>query len=413
MTANLPSAPPRLGDPQIARQARPAAWYDVVTNGRMDKLMPAFASLSDAERWDVVAYALTLSTTAEEQARGEALYASEGCASCHGDAQGGAGSGPSFLIPGLVEQRSLADLALSISDGSPPAMPAYAEQLTEEDVWALAAFVRSIAWGGLQAEARGRGAGRGAAEAPVDETAAVGTIQGVVTNGTPGGELPVGLEVTLSGFDGEQETYQQSAPVAEDGHYTFSDVPAVAGRIYGVTASYSDVLYFSEGAHLTGDPAPLDLPVTVFETTTDVAALTIERLHVLFDFSAADQVQVIELWVVSNAGDRTVVAAPARGSLEVSLPEGAADLGFEDGSVGDRYILTADGFGDTQPVVPGSGTSQFIFSYRLPYDGKLTFRQPSSYPIRGRGRPAAAEWRDGAGRRAAGSGRRADAEFEG
>jgi len=363
------------------REARPAAWYDVVTNGRMDKLMPAFASLSDAERWDVIAFALTLSTTAEEQARGEELYASEECASCHGDAQGGAGGGPSFLVPGLVEQRSLTELSLSIRDGSPPAMPAYAEQLTEEDVWALAAFVRSIAWGGLQSEAQAEAQAEVQADVPVDEPAAVGTIQGVVTNGTPGGDLPEGLEVRLSGFDGEQETYQQSARVAADGRYTFSDVPAVAGRIYGVTAAFGDVLYFSEGAHLSGDPAPLDLPITVYDTTTDTAALSIQRLHVLFDFSAADQVQVIELWVISNQGDRTVVSAPARSILEVPLPEGAADLGFEDGSVGDRYILTADGFGDTQPVVPGSGTSQFIFNYRLPYDGLLTFRQPSNHPI--------------------------------
>ena len=370
MTANLTSAPPRFGDAQVARDARPAAWYDVVTNGRMDRLMPPFASLSDAERWDVVAYALTLGTTGEAQARGEELYAAQGCAACHGDAQGGAGSGPGFLVPGLVQQRTLTELAQSIRAGSPPAMAAYGEQLAEDDVWALAAFVRSMAWGSLQTEA------------PVDEApAAVGTIRGVVTNGTPGGELTAGLEVTLSGFDGEQEAYRQSSGVAVDGGYAFSDVPVVAGRIYGLTVAYGGVLYFSEGAHLSGDPAPLDMPVTVFETTTDGASLTIERLHVLFDFSAADQVQVIELWVVSNAGDRTVVAEPSRGILEVTLPEGAADLGFEDGSIGDRYLLTSDGFGDTQPVVPGSGTSQFIFSYRLPYDGTLTFRQESMQPI--------------------------------
>ena len=373
MTANLPSAPPKLGDPQIARDARPAAWYDVVTNGRMDRLMPAFASLSDAERWDAVAHALTLGTTAAAQARGEELYGAEDCAACHGDPKGGAGSGPSFLVPGLVDQRSLTELSVSIRAGSPPAMPAYGEQLTEDDVWALAAFVRSMAWDIQQPEAQ--------SEAPAEQVSAVSTIQGTVTNGSPGGDLPGDLEITLSGFDGELEGYQQSSRVAADGRYAFTDVPVVAGRIYGVTVAYQDVLYFSDGAHLTGDLAPLDMPVTVFDTTTDAAALTIERLHVLFDFSAADQVQVVELWVVSNGGQHTVVAEPSRGILEVSLPEGAADLGFEDGSIGDRYLLTADGFGDTQPVVPGSGTSQFIFSYRLPYTGSLTFRQPTRHPI--------------------------------
>ena len=207
-----------------------------------------------------------------------------------------------------------------------------------------------------------------------------GTIQGVVTNGTPGGSIPGGIEVLLSGFDDEQETYQQTTTAA-DGAYIFTDVPAVLGRIYGVTVAYKDVPYYSDGTSLAEDEAPPDLPVTIYDTTTDTAVLSIERLHVLFDFASAGEVQVIELWVVSNSGDRTVVAAPERGVMEVSLPEGAADLAFEDGSSADRYIQTAGGFGDTQPVVPGQGTSQFIFSYRLAYDGSLTFSRPSDLPI--------------------------------
>jgi hypothetical protein len=31
--------------------------------------------------------------------------------------------------------------------------------------------------------------------------------------------------------------------------------------------------------------------------------------------------------------------------------------------------------------VPGTGTSQFIFSYWLPYDGSLSFLRPSGFPI--------------------------------
>jgi mono/diheme cytochrome c family protein len=370
MTANLTSAPPRLGDPQVAREARPAAWYDVVTNGRMDKLMPAFASLSDADRWNVVAYALTLSGGADDLSNGEALYAANGCSACHGDAQAGAGAGPSFLIPGLVEQRSLAELAQSIRTGSPPAMPAFAGQLTDDDVWALAGYVRSL------------GSNSVSAQAPATQAvAANGVIRGKVTNGTPGGSLPEGVEVTLTGFDGEAEAYSETVGLSSDGIFEFTEVPAVAGRIYGATVSYGDVLYFSEGAHLTGDAKPLDLPITVFETKTDPSGMRVERLHILFDFSLPDVVQVLELWVLSNESDRSVVAAPQRGSVEVTLPEGATELAFEDGSVGDRYILTETGFGDTQPIVPGNATSQFIFSYRLPYDGRLSFRQPTNYAV--------------------------------
>lgn len=370
MVSNLPSPPPQLGDPAVARDARPADWYDVVTTGRMDKLMPAFASLSDADRWNVVAYALTLSGGADDLAKGEALYADNGCAACHGDEQAGAGAGPSFLIPGLVEQRSLSELAQSIRAGSPPAMPAFAGQLTDNDVWALAGYVRWLGWNSVSAQA------------PATQAVAVnGVIRGQVTNGTPGGSLPDGMQVTLAGFDGDAEAYSETVGLSSDGRFEFTDVPAVAGRIYGATVSYGDVLYFSQGAHLTGDAKPLDLSITVFETMTDPSGLRVERLHILFDFSIPDMVQVLELWVLSNESDRSVVAAPQRGSVEVTLPEGATELAFEDGSVGDRYILTGSGFGDTQPIVPGNATSQFIFSYRLPYDGRLSFRQPTNYAV--------------------------------
>ena len=368
MTSNLPSPPPPLGDPALARQARPADWYSVVTNGRMDKLMPAFASLSDADRWNVVAYALALSSTVDELATGQMLYAANECAACHGEAQ--AGAGRSFLSPGLVEQRSLTELARAIRAGSPPAMPDFGGQLTDDETWALAGYIRSLGWSSRSTEA-----------AATQGVAVNGVIRGQVVNGTPGGSLPDGVEVTLTGFDGDAEAYSETAALAEGGTYAFADVPAVPGRIYGATVSFGGVLYFSDGAHLAGEAEPLELPVTVYDTTTDGSGLQVERLHVLFDFAVPDQVQVLELWVLSNVSDRTVVAAPQRGVVEVSLPEGATELAFEDGSVGDRYILTDAGFGDTQPIVPGSATSQFIFSYRMPYDGRMTFHRPTNYAV--------------------------------
>jgi hypothetical protein len=209
-----------------------------------------------------------------------------------------------------------------------------------------------------------------------------GTIRGAVTNGTPGGAVPAGAEVLLSGFDEKQETYRQSAAVADDGTFVFTGVPAVEGRIYGVTVTYGNVLYYSDGTTLTEDSQAADLPVTVYETTSASEALSIERLHVLFDFTVANQVQVIELWILSNSGDRTIVAEPSGAVVEVSIPEGAVDLAFENGAVGDRYIQTLDGFGDREPVIPGTGTSQFIFSYWLPYDGSLTLERPSDYPVK-------------------------------
>jgi len=59
-----------FGLAEVARPASPAQYYTAVTRGNIERFMPPFASLSDQERWDVVAYALTMHTTPEQIERG-------------------------------------------------------------------------------------------------------------------------------------------------------------------------------------------------------------------------------------------------------------------------------------------------------------------------------------------------------
>src|SRR5512147_2700879 len=75
---------PAFGLPEIARPAAPAQWYTTVTRGNMERLMPPFNSLNDQERWDVVAFALSLHTTEEQVAKGRELFESK-CANCSTD----------------------------------------------------------------------------------------------------------------------------------------------------------------------------------------------------------------------------------------------------------------------------------------------------------------------------------------
>ena len=51
---------PAFGLAEIARPATPADWFTTVTRGRMERFMPPFTSLNDEQRWDVVAYAMSL-----------------------------------------------------------------------------------------------------------------------------------------------------------------------------------------------------------------------------------------------------------------------------------------------------------------------------------------------------------------
>ena len=75
---------PALGTAAVARKATPADWYRLVTLGNMDNFMPPFDSLSDQERWDVVAYAQSLSSTPDQISQGKQLF-NENCANCPTD----------------------------------------------------------------------------------------------------------------------------------------------------------------------------------------------------------------------------------------------------------------------------------------------------------------------------------------
>ena len=66
---------PGLGLAEVARASSPAAWFKMVTQGNLDRFMPPFVgALTDQQRWDVVAYALTLHTSADQVSQGKQLF---------------------------------------------------------------------------------------------------------------------------------------------------------------------------------------------------------------------------------------------------------------------------------------------------------------------------------------------------
>jgi hypothetical protein len=152
-------------------------------------------------------------------------------------------------------------------------------------------------------------------------------------------------------------------------------------RVFLVSADYASGIYGSD--IVTVDPADpdLDLQVTVYDSTTDPSALTTDRMHIFFDFTDPDKVQVIEVFIISN-GTRQAVVAPTEDGTVVTfpLPEGYTNLQFQDGTLGDRFIEVPQGFADTLTVEPGVGDYQVIFAFEMPYDRKLDFSQPMFLP---------------------------------
>lgn len=401
--AQLPNPVTAIGSFEVARQATPSRWYTQVTQGNLEKFMPPFASLSDRERWDVVAYAFSLSMPATLVEQGEQLYR-ENCARCHGESGKGDGPDASALSKpvtdltdqSLMAQKSAADFFQAISQGISPDMPAFAEKLSEDERWALAAYLRTLTFTSVPAPVAEMGT-----PAPIQSTEVTTTSVPTATLATPGAEasanvgkvtgkvfapasvkLPPDLSLTLRGFDNMSMVTTQTTTLQEDGSFVFEAVPMPPGRVFLVTTEFQNTTYTSDIAIAQSGSDTLDLPIHIFETTTDASVLKADRLHLFFEFLDNKTVQVVELYIISNPTDKTLVATEPGGPVvHFTLPKGASNLQFQDGELGGRYVQTPEGFADTISVQPGSGSYEVLYAYQMPYDGKLELAHPVTMPV--------------------------------
>lgn len=378
---DLPNPVPVLGRSELKRDARPLDWFEMVSKGNLERFMPPFeGSLSDRQRWDVVAYVFTLGVSETMLKQGQELYQAQ-CQSCHGEK--GRGDGPqaaalerrvpNWRDPTRLVQWSNQQLWEVISNGAEPDMPAFQDNLDEAQRWALAAYVRQLSFENSAVEGPAQSPG-GRPESG-ENAAGNGRVSfsGSVTNGS-GGSLPAGLKVTLRGFDGMQPVYTQEAAVQPDGSYTIPEVELVEGRVYFATVESGGVLFNSEVLRASdlrpGDEA--SLPLTIYDTSSDPSPLTAERVHIFFEFDKPNWLQVVELYILSNPTRQVIVpAAPGQPIFEIDLPTGYTNLQFEDGTLGERFVQTAGGFGDTRAILPDPAQHQILFAYELPYQRKL------------------------------------------
>jgi mono/diheme cytochrome c family protein len=398
--AQLPNPVMALGAPDVYQNAAPAQWFRIVTEGNLERFMPPFPSLSDRERWDVVAYALSMAVPAQRLVQGADIYEAY-CANCHG--LGGHGDGPDapgpmpdFSDQEYMASHSAADFFQAITNGAGTDMPAFGEKLSDDERYTLADYLRSLSFASTvasaattepqQAEATMPSAGATltgtetiTSTAAISPTVPLGVVSGTVTSAS-GSPIPSGLDVNLHAFDQMTIVFTDTTKLKEDGTYAFENIEMPNGRGFLTTLEYDGVIYGSD-ISVVENNTQIDLPIEVYETTTDPSILVVDRAHYFFDFLDKNTLQVIELLIISNPTSKTLIA-PKEGEPVVTfpLPTGATNLQFQDGELGGRYLSTENGFGDTVPVRPGSGNYQVVYSYDLPYDGKLDFVRPAIFP---------------------------------
>jgi mono/diheme cytochrome c family protein len=358
------SAPPTaFADYAAVADLSPADWFDVTKNGRMDRMMPPWGKrLTDQQIWDTVGYAWTLHASQAQVGMGKAVYEAN-CASCHGADGKGKPPMPDFTDFAVTSQTSQGQWAQAVAAGV-NGMPAFGDTLSEPERASALEYVRSLSMG------------------PMFSTASLaggGVISGTVTNGTTGAVVP-GLTVQMAIFDGANLLDQRTSKTDAAGLYRFEGLPTDPSLVFATRAEYPTGVTNSSGvAGFQPGQDRINLPLPVYETTTDAGGVRADRVHYIVEFQNG-QALVAELLVFGLDGNRSYVGDGA-GVLRFNLPPGAQGLSISDGELGGRYVQTENGFVDTLPLPPGPASRQVLYRYTLPYSGdKLELQRSLPYP---------------------------------
>ena len=211
-----------------------------------------------------------------------------------------------------------------------------------------------------------------------------GSITGTVHNGTTDGPAPEGTEVTLHAYNSSYtatETLTTTLDANGRFQFTLNDKPA--DWVYMVSTHYEDLSFSSNIAGLSGEQ-PLDLSLTVYETTSDPATVRIDQPTISLN-AVGQEVQVSELYSFANAGTAVFTGGDS-GGLQIDLPSAAQTPTFERGMGPNSGYFPANEvvqqngrWLDTVPLRPGPNSLTLRVSYRLPAAG-LDLSRTLLYP---------------------------------
>jgi mono/diheme cytochrome c family protein len=140
-------------DVDFMRGEKPAEFFEAIRDGVEGTAMPAWGDkLSDMEIWDVLYYEWAFATSAGEVAQGEMLF-SETCVACHGEAGDGSAleGAADFTDQAFMASEDPAEFFEVIVNGiQGTAMPAWRDNYTDDEIWALINYLWTFAYDYLE-----------------------------------------------------------------------------------------------------------------------------------------------------------------------------------------------------------------------------------------------------------------------
>lgn len=400
--AQLPVSVPALGVPAVAEKASPSAWYMVVTQGNLERFMPPFSSLNDQQRWDVVAYALTLHVTPEQLELGKSLVEA-GCKDCAKVLSGD---------PEMMAALSANDLINVMKQGM-GGLPDFGKDFTDEEALAAAAYLRSLTFASApepvadaatpvpsntETAAIDNGTPSaatpesGTPQAQVEATAVptlaegFGRITGTIDNQT-GKPLPSDITITLRAMEhgadmnaGPSEISSVETTANADGSFVFENVEMPENRIFIAEANVNGEIYQSDFAVVEAGMTELAMPsIALFAASDDFSTLVVESLQLHFDFASESEVQIFGVYTVTNPTEKSIqVTLQDQQPIPfVPFPEGATPLGYEATQDSAAFVQTADGF-----AMPPSATPYGLIAFAsYPKSDSIVVTQKLVLPV--------------------------------
>ncbi len=313
-----------------------ADYYTVVTNGRLDKLMPPFSgSLNPQERLSVAAYVY--------QIDGSDLPESEAVAEADTDTADSESDSGVTTAPGVENPHGEGGIPTTTDGGDNPHTSG-GEVLTDENGDLLTAI----------------------------------TVSGQLSNQSEGGDVPADVPLVLHVVDADFNEELINGTTDSEGRYVFDDIPYSPQTMYVVTTTYNGNFFRSDITQ--GDANPLTLDIPVYDSETDNSVLSISQVMLQIDRLQNGEIHVFQRVHVTN--NSTDMYMTDNGSVEIPLPDGAQPSQNLDTN---RYEYLPDEnvIIDKNGVRPGEHVS--VVAYIIPQsnNGTVTFSQAFDYPAAG------------------------------
>jgi hypothetical protein len=220
---------------------------------------------------------------------------------------------------------------------------------------------------------------------PLAHAASNGRIFGQLLDGTKSNTPIAGQSVTLQIAQGDNARDLTSVKTDAHGTFAFNGLATDKTLNYALFTRYQGAQYYTDLINLSSKPVQL-INLTAYEATTSSAKIAIVQATVLLHQPDAQGgvLSISEVIFFKNLGTYTYV-----GSLDASqgkpnallftLPPGARNVSLSKGFDGYQAIQVDQGFATDTALPPG--TSQFIFSFELPYTtSNYNFRYAVIYP---------------------------------